>query len=404
MTWRLANVRVPGHDGLQDLLLEGGRITLLRTGTGVIPDCRTWDLKGRVVLPGLIELHAHLDKTYVGGSNPSGTLHGAIESFAGIMQRQTLDCIEANAERAIRTAITHGVTRLRSHLTFGRERDLALLEVMQGLRNRYRRQIDIQYVAMGAFSGSSADDDLLRRGLLGGIDLLGGAPALSADPEATIRAILDAAQRYGAGLDLHIDETEQAGSRTLATLVELSRGRGLEGRMAASHCCSLAFMLPEERDSLLEATAAAGVALIALPACNLVLMGREQWPVPRGTAPIRIARSAGVTVGVGSDNVQDPFNPFGNYDPLQSVQLAALVGHLTADGELAAALELVTSVAARIFGGGVAVIESGAPADLVVTDTRDLASIAANPPVRLATFKRGELVVQTRVEQVWAQP
>ena len=402
MSWLLANGRAPGHPGLVDLLLTDGKLTVLQAGMGPMTDRRLWDLKGRVVLPGLIELHAHLDKTYTPSNNPSGTLRGAIESFSEVAGIRSSASIEANAERAIRSAIVHGVTRMRSHLTFGREADLALLEIMQGLKQRYRRQIELQYVALGTFTGSTADQALLSRGLRGGIDLLGGAPALFADPLANINATLDAAQLHEAGVDLHIDETEQPDSRTLQLLIEAVQARGLEGRVAASHCCSLAFMKPDERDRLLDGAASADIALIALPACNLVLMGRDHWPVPRGSAPIRNALAAGVTVGVGSDNVQDPFNPFGSYDPLQSVHLAALVGHMTADGELESALDLVTTFAARIFGGGPAIMESGAPADLVVLDAYELRSVAANPPPRVATFKRGELVVQTRVEQVWA--
>ncbi len=402
MSWLLANGRARGHAGLVDLLLDDGKLTVLNAGMGPRTDRQVWDLKGRVVLPGLIELHAHLDKTYTPNNNLSGTLYGAIESFSAVSGCRSSQQIEANAERAIRLAIAHGVTRMRSHLTFGSEADLGLLEIMYGLKQRYRQQIELQYVAMGAFDASKAGQALLSRGLRGGMDLLGGAPALSADASVTINTTLDAARLHEVGVDLHIDETERADCRTLQMLIEAVQARGLNGRVAASHCCSLAFMKPEERDALLDGAAAADIALIALPACNLVLMGRNHWPVPRGCAPIRNAIAAGVTVGVGSDNVQDPFNPFGSYDPLESVQLAALVGHLTADGDLERALDLVTTSAARIFGGGKAIIETGAPADLVVLEAGELRSIAANPPPRLATFKGGELVVQTRIEQVWA--
>ena len=106
-------------------------------------------------------------------------------------------------------------------------------------------------------------------------------------------------------------------------------------------------------------------------------------------------------VGVGADNVQDPFNPFGDYDPLQSARLAALVGHLGADGALETALDLVTTDAALIFGGAPARIADGMPADLVITDCQDVKEVIAHPPARLATFKGGELIVRTRVEQTW---
>jgi cytosine deaminase len=401
MSWLLADARIPGRRMPVDLLVSAEGLRLLEPGEHTSTDVQRWALDGRVVLPGLVELHAHIDKTYSDSSNPLGTLVGAIDRMAAQEAARTLQEIEARAERALRAAIAHGVTRMRSHLDFGRPRDLDVLEVMVGLRRRYAGSIDLQFVPMVHELARPERRALLEEGVRLGIDRIGGAPSLSADPAAGVNEVLAAAERLGLGIDLHVDEHDRDHSPSLAALLEHLERRGFPGQVTASHCCSLAFMPPAERDLLLQRMAACGVALVTLPACNLVLMGRDCWPVPRGTAPIAAARRAGVLVGVGADNVQDPFNPFGDYDPLQSARLGALVGHLGTDGELESALELVTVDAARIFGGAPARIDDGLPADLVVTDCREVAEAIAHPPARLATFKGGELVVRTRIEQAW---
>jgi len=358
-----------------------------------------WDLAGRLVLPGLVELHTHLDKTFTPSRNPEGTLMGAIDSFRAVMARRTAADIEANAEAALRLAVSRGVTRLRSHLNLGDEDDLAMIERMVDLRRRYRDRIEVQFVAMAGLDGTERPRRLLEAAVDLGIDQLGGAPALAADPAGNVAATLDAAAALGLPVDLHIDENEDPASRTLLAFAAGAQERGLPGPLTASHCCSLAFMAEPERGAILAQVAEAGIGVVALPACNLVLMGRGHWPVPRGSAPVKALHAAGVRVAAGSDNVQDAFNPFGGYDPLASATLAAQLNQLTSDGELDAVLDLVTADAGRLFDGRPGVIEDGARADLVVLDACEERAVVADPPPRLATFKNGRRVyAQTRGE------
>jgi cytosine/adenosine deaminase-related metal-dependent hydrolase len=62
-TGRLAlrNARLPEREGLADLVLRGERVEVVEA-PGVVPACeREADLQGRVVLPGLVNAHDHLD-------------------------------------------------------------------------------------------------------------------------------------------------------------------------------------------------------------------------------------------------------------------------------------------------------------------------------------------------------
>jgi cytosine/adenosine deaminase-related metal-dependent hydrolase len=62
-TGRLAlrNARLPEREGLADLVLRGDRVETV-AAPGVVPACeREADLQGRVVLPGLVNAHDHLD-------------------------------------------------------------------------------------------------------------------------------------------------------------------------------------------------------------------------------------------------------------------------------------------------------------------------------------------------------
>jgi len=171
--------------------------------------------------------------------------------------------------------------------------------------------------------------------------------------------------------------------------------------VTAGHCCTLAFIDDASAGKIIEQVAAAGLNVVTLPSCNLVLMGRGMQPPPRGVTRVKELLAAGVNVCAGSDNAQDPFNPFGSYDPLQSANFAAHTAHLTGASELAACGEMVTTCAAHTFGLKNYGLSVGAPADLVVLDAFDVQDAVTAPPPRLATFKGGRLIVRTHTEREW---
>jgi cytosine deaminase len=147
--------------------------------------------------------------------------------------------------------------------------------------------------------------------------------------------------------------------------------------------------------------AQAQLNLITLPSCNLVLMGRHMQPVPRGVTRVKALLARQVNLSAASDNVHDPFNPFGNYDLLHIANLTAHVAHLSGETEIATSLQMVTHHPAQTLGLPHYGLHLGARADLVVLDTDSRKTAVLAPPARLATFKAGRLVVRTRIEQRW---
>ena len=405
MTWLLANVTIPGSDRYQNLLLENGSISIITSPAERDKidrnSVRYWDLEGRLVLPGLAEMHAHLDKTYSPVRNPTGTLRGAIESFRETVSTRSMESIAENADKAIKNALRKGVTRMRSHLNLGSEGDLVLFEIGAALRRQYRQAINLQFVGMTSLTGAPEELKLLEQAQSIGMDLIGGAPALEREPYQSVDHVLSAAKTLGIPVDLHIDETESPSSNTLAYLAERVSHSEFEHGVTASHCCSLAFMKKSQIKKTADLVREANITVVTLPMCNLMLMGRDLHPRPRGMTPIDVLISHGVNVCAGSDNVQDPFNPFGNYDPLTAAQLAVLVGQTTDDSSLLHAFDLVTCNAIPHFDNCKGVIDNGEPADLVILDCHDYLSAVGDPPRRLATFKDGEMVVQTNFTEDW---
>lgn len=400
MTWLLRNARLWGVENTHNILLKAGKI-FLDTDEGSICDADVWDLEGRLVLPGLTEIHAHLDKTYSHIENPEGTLRGAIENFKRTETTRQQDDIRKNALAAVRHSISFGTTKMRSHLNLSQDSDLDVLRVLNEVRYELREAINIQFAGMMSLDGTREERKRLESALDLGLDIVGGAPALMPDPTSSVATALNYARDYDTPIDLHIDETEDSESVTLLTLADACLSSKYAQAVTASHCCSLAFQPPEIVETTASKVAAAHISVVALPLCNLVLMGRSATPKPRGMTPVTRLIQAGINVCAGSDNVSDPFNPFGNYDPLMAASLTALVDQRTGTEELVGAIDLVTRNAAKAFDGTRAEISNEENADLVVLDEVDPLRAICAPSPRLATFHLGKLIFKAETTRTW---
>jgi cytosine deaminase len=380
------NCRLLDHPDPVEVAIADGRVA--GVGSGLVGEER-WDAGGHLLLPGLVEAHTHLDKCFTMrlAPNRSGTLAEAIERWHGLRGGLRAEDYQRRAEAGVRRAMAAGVTLMRSHVDVGGDVGLRALEALVAVRERYRSLITIELVAMGPVEGEEGwEGEALRAGA----DLLGGAPWLASDPAAAIERVLVAAGEAGVRVDVHIDETDDPRVVTLGTLAERVLALGLEGRVTASHCCSLSALPPEAARPVIERVAEARIGVVSLPSCNLVLQGRRATgPWPRGVTRVKDLLAAGVPVAFGSDNVQDVFNPFGNFDPLLAATIGAHACHLTGEEELELSLELVSSRAAAVLGRDAWGVCAGAPADLVLLDAETPAEAVAAPVARLAQWRNG---------------
>lgn len=400
--WLLRNACIADDQPLVDLALAHGRIVAVGEN---LPHqaAQEWDLAGRVVLPGLVDAHVHLDKNFFELPNASGTLREAIDLWLAARDRLTRASFVERANRAFTLAVAHGVTAMRTHVDVLTATDLVALEALLTVREQWRHAVDLQIVALGCPGASPSYDAALRDALNLGADLVGGAPALEADPYHSVRTAFALAEATGKSIDLHIDETEAPHMNTLGYLAELTIAHGMQGQVTAGHCCSLAFMDATTAVQVIEKVAAARLNLVTLPSCNLVLMGRNHSPIPRGITRVAELLAQGVNVCAASDNVADPFNPFGAYDLLQIANLTAHVAHLSGAAEILTCLRMVTNQAAQTLGLPAYGLQAGCQADLVVVDATNVRATVTMIPPRLATFKRGQLIVRTTIQQEWSK-
>jgi cytosine deaminase len=394
----LKNARSPGWDSLQDILIEDGKIAQigkgLKDGDGAV-----LDLEGRMVIPGLVEGHTHLDKALTLDlcDNKEGTLIGAIREMAKVKQKASVEDFYQRAEACLQKFISNGATTVRTHVDVDSSSELRGMEALVRLREAYRDKVWLQLVAFASGAsgplGEPQNKDRLTAAVDMGSDVVGGAPTLAEDPEEHINVAFELALERDLPIDMHIDESDNPDDRALELLAEKTMAEGYEGRVVAGHCCSLAAMDDAAAGRIIEKVAKARISVITMPFCNLYLQGRhDAQPIRRGLTRVKELEAAGVNVYCASDNVQDPFGPFGRADTLEAAWLTGLTAQLN-PSLMTKILDMVTVRPARAVGLGETYgVATGCAADLVVMAAESVETVVIERPERVLVFKGGRIV------------
>ena len=170
----------------------------------------------------------------------------------------------------------------------------------------------------------------------------------------------------------------------------MATATGWGGRVAIGHVTKLSAMPKAGFEAAAKRLADAGVAVTVLPATDLFLTGRDsEFNVPRGVTPAHRLRALGVNANVSTNNVLNPFTPFGDVSLIRMINLYANVLQVGTMDELAGCLDMVTSASARLLNRSDYGIKVGNPADLVVLDCATKAEAVCEVAQPLFGLKRG---------------
>ncbi|MGA2057383.1 MAG: amidohydrolase family protein [Bradyrhizobium sp.] len=359
---------------------------------------------GHLVLPGLVDMHQHLDKSRTRAllDNPSGTLMGASAAYRALAPSITKEQMIARAKRTVEACSAHGTVAIRSHTNIDPQTGVRGVEAMVELRAQCAAFMRIQvvgHVTSGATSMLPESDAWLRQAIDLGIDAIGGVPAFSSEPVALLKLLFDSAARSGLPLDMHIDEHLDAGKAMFSELARMTRAYGMAGRVVAGHSSALSAMPPDEAQRAIDELREAGVGIVTLPAANLFLQGRDADRLPpRGLTRVKELLAAGIPVAAASDNIQDPFVPTGSGDLLEIARWTLLAGHFGL-GDLRQVFEMVSTVPAQMINLGADWgIRPGARADLLIARADTIDDLVAGGALERMVLVEGRVVSSTTVQ------
>ena len=401
--WALQDARL-ADGSTADVVVEGDRIAQVGPGAGGgVPDAI--DCAGKLVLPTFIDAHVHLDKVLIRDElrEHDGTLAGAIGAIHERKRRYTAEDVRARARAVIEESVRLGTTRLRSHVDVDTIGGLTPLDGVLAAAADCAGIAEVQTIAFpqegllrdpGAYA-------LMEAAVEAGADVVGGMPHWETDEPAQrehVRLCFELAERFDRDLDMHVDETDDGGVRTLEMVADEALARGFTGRVCAGHVCSLAAADHEYAERVIEKCRRAEISIAANPVTNLVLQGRgDRGLIRRGTTRIGELRAAGVNVLFGQDCVNDGFYPFGRGSMLEVALISAHAAHLTTRADLDFALRAITDAPARAMRVTDYGLRPGARADLQLLPAPSWSEALRLQPMPEKVWFRGRLVAESSV-------
>ncbi|ACA17984.1 Amidohydrolase 3 [Methylobacterium sp. 4-46] len=386
------NARLPGRDGLVDLAVRDGRFAAVEPG--LPPNGPSEDLGGRLVIPGFVETHLHLDKACLLGRCDcgAGSVGEAIAAVTAAKRGFTEADVYERARRVLERAVAQGTTRIRTHVEVDPRIGLTSFRALRRLKADYAWAVDLELCAFPqeGLLDDPGCEDVLVAALEEGADLVGGVPYIDRDADGHVARIFALARRFDVDIDFHLDFDLDPTWLRLDEVCRWADRTGWGGRVAIGHATKLSALPPEAFGRAARRLAGAGVAVTVLPATDLFLMGREAaCNVPRGVAAAHRLARAGVTCSIATNNVLNPFTPYGDASLLRMANLYANVAQVSSEPDLALCLDLVTDQAARLMRCADYGLAPGRRADLVVLDARSPAEAVCTLAWPLQGMKNG---------------
>jgi cytosine deaminase len=390
-----------------DLLIEAGRFAAIEPA-GTLPAALGPDLDASMVLPGMVDCHAHLDKGHIWPRrpNPTGDVPGASRAT---MQDRTANWhaedVRRRMEFGLATAYAKGVVAIRTHLDSLAPQSSISFPVLREVRARWAGRIDLQVASIAPldiFLGDEgrelADIVAASGGRLGAVTRFAKYPDDPMPPEldAALARVFTLAAERGLDVDLHVDESTDPRARSLIRVAQTALRQDFAGRILCGHCTALALQTDELIEQTIDACREAGIDIVSLPTVNLYLQDRRAEPrTPRwrGVTVLHEMKARGLRVAVAGDNCRDPFHAYGDHDMLDTFTQAVKILHL--DHPLDDWIRAATATPAAIMGIERGTLAVGAPADLIVLKARSWSEMLSRTQFDRTVLRAGRAIDTT---------
>lgn len=379
----LKNVRPMGA-AATDLHIVDGRFAAAAPEGAEVIDCG-----GRILIPGLVEAHTHLDKSLLGlpwyRNEVGPRLIDKIDNEREVKVSLGLDP-QVQSERQAILSISHGTTHIRSHVDVDTHHGLRGIEGVMATREKLAGYVDIEIVAFpqSSMMPRPGTVELMDEALALGADVVGGIDpcGIERDPKGHLDAVFRLAEKHGKPIDIHLHERDLMGGFSMEEIIGRTRAHGMQGKVTVSHAFCLGMSDRAYVASLHEQLAEERIHIITTAPASA--------PVPL----VKELKAAGILTGAGSDGIRDTWGPYGNADMLERAMFVGLRNNLRRDDEVELALYICTHGGAAIMEVEGYGLEPGDQADAVLVEGETLAEAVALRAPRSLVLKRGMVVAR----------
>ncbi len=277
---------------------------------------------------GIVSCHAHFDKAYV--ITPE-TLEMTLDSmevkwdlWKDIKAKYTHENLVKRMCISAENMIAQGSKITRTNIDVDNTVGMMCVEAALEVKDKYKDQIEIQICSQVLEGALTPEAKQWIEKAAPHIDVLGGLPSRDRPNQAEhLDYIFEMAKKHNKTVDVHIDQNNDPDEKDSELLARKVIEHGLQGRVNAVHCCSLAAQEDDYMLEVIKLIKEAEMPVIVCPKSMVdgVQMRHKMAPVHNSLAPVPQLVEAGVTVALGVDNVHDYFCPFIDGDVFQELMM-----------------------------------------------------------------------------------
>lgn len=371
--------------GRRDVHIQDGKIAAIGDALPA-DDLQIIDATGKVLFPGFVDAHSHLDKSLLGrpwfGYHPR-SLQQMLADERTLRSAPDWDN-EQQIGNNVEVMVRNGATHTRAFVDIDTEVNLSGLHGMLAAQKKYRHAITMHIIAFAqsGIAGRPGTTELLERALENGADSIGGMDPCSVErnPVQHLDLIFALAEKHGTGIDIHLHERGELGAFSAGLIVERAKALQLPRPVVISHPDFLGDIPLDRARRIVEEMVDAGVAVTTC--------------VPSGDPkpPLRIMRDAGLSIGVGCDGQRDSWGPLNRSDMLFKAYLLAWRYGFGTQDDVEIAGSLITYGGAGVMNLSDYGLRTGAAADLVLLPGEIAAEPLIELPYQRTVIKAGRIV------------
>ena len=332
------------------------------------------NLINKIMFPRFVESHAHFDKSFswINYPNLLSNYENALSVNLEEHVTRTANTVLKRAEKSLNLAIKNGYRAIRTHIDTYNFQDQEIWPKLFNLQKKYSKFLSLQFVSLAQIDfWGTKEGDLFAKNFKLNNGILGGVLVPPFDRPKIIKSLADMlllAEKYNLEVDLHIDESSVEPGSGMKILLNTIEKLNSDVKVTCSHSSSLLLLKDGDLTKLTERMYKKNIKVIALPLTNFWLLNRhEKNIISRPVAPIKQLQKAFIDVSIGSDNVQDPWYPFGSFDPFYLMSHAMPMLQLNPWDRLS--LSAIFNAPSRLLNlNWDGVIKIGCPADFVIVE------------------------------------
>jgi cytosine deaminase len=406
VTTVLRNARLLGRAALADVVVDDATVVQISDTVLERPGVECVDLGGRVLLPGFVDAHVHLDKAFLNDDpRVRGTTGAAFFDTLRVAKTSwTRDALRSRMRRALEACARYGTTSIRAQVDVDEVVGLQGIEAALELREACADLMSMQIVAFPqeGFLSNPIAMDLMREAMRLGADVVGGGAAFDRGMTPRhVAALFELATEFDRDLDVHADlQTEPTAALEqweVWHVAERAREAGWHGRVSVGHMTQLGQMAPERAADVAALLADAGISVTVVPGAELnTATTWEASParvVDEAMSRLDVLLEQGVNLGYATGHLADPFSPYGRGDMLLDGLVLACARNLGLP-RIAGThiLELATTHPAQTLRlGEPYAVCANSRADLVCLDAVDPDLALRHPAVPFMRMRGGHL-------------